>query len=252
MGLDDIFYAGYFITSILSFIPTWVATVLLLHHYVGRMGRARYWIVVSIPLVYFLSAFQPFVLTLLTPLRLSDPVSFGIVYTLFFTATKPVGGIMFGIAFWSAAGSITRHAVKDYMKFSAYGMMLLFTSNQIVGVILAHYPPFGLVGISFLGIASYLVLVGIYSSAISFAEDKNLRKSLYRNVEQETAMLKNIGTSQMEIEIQKKVTKITKNLSEEARGIMESTGVEPSLEEDTIREYLKLALEETKRLRTNK
>lgn len=187
-------------------------------------------------MVYFLSAFQPFILTLLTQLRVSDPVSFGIVYTLFFTATKPVGGIMFGTAFWGCC-RIDFSSCSERLN----EVLSLWASNQVVGMILAHYPPLGIVGISFLGIASYLVLVGIYSSAISFAEDKNLHRSLYRSVEQETEMLKKIGTSQMEIEIQKKVTKITKNLSEEARSNMESTGVEPSLEEDNIRENLKLA-----------
>jgi hypothetical protein len=102
-----------------------------MHHYSGRLGRTKYWIVVSIPLVYC----QVFFLTLLTPFRLSDPISFGIVYTLFFSATKHVGGILFGIAFWTMAKSITRHVVKDSMIFSAYGMMLLFTSNQIIGLI---------------------------------------------------------------------------------------------------------------------
>jgi hypothetical protein len=60
LGVDEIFQSGYLITSILSFILTWVATVVLLHHYSGRLGRTKYWIVVSIPLVYFLSEFQVF------------------------------------------------------------------------------------------------------------------------------------------------------------------------------------------------
>ena len=43
----------YVITSVMSFLLTWVATVLLLRHYSRKLGRIKYWIVVSIPLVLF-------------------------------------------------------------------------------------------------------------------------------------------------------------------------------------------------------
>ena len=125
-----VFNSGYAITSVMSFILTWIATVLLLHSYSKRLGRAKYWILVSIPLVYFLSQFQPLFLNVLTPYRLSEPILFGVVYTLFLSATVPVGGILFGIAFWSVARNMSRNIVKQYMMISAYGMMLLFSSNQ--------------------------------------------------------------------------------------------------------------------------
>ena len=83
--------------------------------------------------------------------------------------------------------------------------MLLFSSNQITGLILAPYPPFGLATLSFLGLASYLVLVGIYSSAISVAQDVKLRRFIRNTLAEQTALLDNIGTSQMEQEIQERV-----------------------------------------------
>jgi hypothetical protein len=245
-GILETFHSGYLITSALSFILTWIATVLMLRHYSRKLGMIKYWIIVGIPLVYFLGQFQTSFLDLLTPFRTSDPVTFGIVYTLFFTATKPVGGILFGIAFWSVARNITRHVLRDYMMISAYGMMLLFASNQTTGLILVHYPPFGLVTISFLGVASYLILIGIYSSAISLTQDMNLRQSLRKTVEKESELLQKIGTSEMELEIQKRVMKITKDLSNETRDMTEKTGIEASLEEDEVKEYIKVALEEIK------
>lgn len=54
----DIFNAGYVITSVISFILTWIATVLLLHSYSRKLGRVKCWILVGVPLVYFLSQFQ--------------------------------------------------------------------------------------------------------------------------------------------------------------------------------------------------
>ena len=128
--LFDIFNVGYVITSVISFVLTWIATVLLLHSYSRRLGRARYWILVCIPLVFFLSQFQLLFVDVFTSFRISQPILFGVVYTLFFDATTPVGGVLFGIAFWSVARNIGRNAVKRYMMISAYGMMLLFSSNQ--------------------------------------------------------------------------------------------------------------------------
>jgi hypothetical protein len=60
------------------------------------------------------------------------------------------------------------------------------------------YPPFGLPTISFIGLASYLVLAGIYSSAISAAEDSKLRQSIRNFALKETKLLDSIGMAQME------------------------------------------------------
>ena len=250
-SIDNVLHFGYVITSILSFIFMWLATVVLLYHHSTKLGRIKYWIIVTIPLVYFLSEFQSYFLDLLTQFRLSDPISFGIVYTLFFSATRPIGGLLFGVAFWSVARRIRGHAVKDYMTISAYGVILLFSSNQITSLILAHYPPFGLASISFLGLGSYLLLVGIYSSAISVANDINLRRSMRQTMERESVLLDKIATSQMEREIQNRITSIAKHFSDETKYVYEKTGVESSMQEDEIKEYLKLTLQEIKNSKRN-
>ena len=240
----DIFNSGYVVTSVMSFILTWVATVLLLHNYSRKLGRAKYWILVSIPLVYFLSQFQPLFLNVFEPLRLSEPILFGIVYTLFFSATVPAGAILFGIAFWSVARNMSRNIVKQYMMISAYGMMLLFSSNQASGLALTPYPPFGLTTISFFGLASYLLLIGIYSSAISVAEDSNLRRSIRRFAMKESRLLDSIGMAQMEDEIQKKVITFTKRNQDR---MAEETGIQSSLTEEDMKEYLEQVIREVKK-----
>ncbi len=240
----DIFNSGYVVTSVMSFILTWVATVLLLHNYSRKLGRAKYWILVSIPLVYFLSQFQPLFLNVFEPLRLSEPILFGIVYTLFFSATVPAGAILFGIAFWSVARNMSRNIVKQYMMISAYGMMLLFSSNQAAGLVLIPYPPFGLVTVSFFGLAPYLLLIGIYSSAISVAEDSNLRRSIRRFAMKESRLLDSIGMAQMEDEIQKKVITFTKRNQDR---MAEETGIQSSLTEEDMKEYLEQVIREVKK-----
>ncbi|MFL6367789.1 MAG: hypothetical protein ACJ72T_04475 [Nitrososphaeraceae archaeon] len=55
-----------------------------------------------------------------------------------------------------------------------------------------------------------MLLVGIYSSAISVAEDSKLRKTILKLAVKETKFLHSIGTAQMEYEIQRKVLKLIK------------------------------------------
>ena len=48
----------------------------------------------------------------------------------------------------------------------------------------------------------------------------------------------------METEIQNRITDIAKHFSAETKYIFEKTGVEPSMQEDEIKEYLKMTLQE--------
>ena len=159
---------GYIASSIVSFSVSWVATALLLRHYSKKLGVIKYWCFVSIPLVYFLIQFQPLFLNLFLTFSQSEPIAFSILYTLIFTMSKAIGGVLFGIAFWIITGRLPRTMIiRRYMIMSAFGFVLLFVSNQGIVLVSSTYPPFGLPTISFIGLASYLVLAGIYSSAIS-------------------------------------------------------------------------------------
>jgi hypothetical protein len=239
---------AYFITSVLSFISTWFATVLLLHHYSTKIGKIKFWIIVSIPLVYFLSQFQTVLIALFAPLRISDPILFGVTYTLAFSATKPVGGILFGVAFWIVSKGLSHRQVKDYMIISGYGLLLLFTANQHQVLQLNPYPPFGLPTISYIGLASYFILIGVYSSALSVVNDVELRRSIRKSVEENSDLLGNIGEAQFEDQLQKTVIKKTRDLSDK---IMEETGIASSLEEHDIHDYVLMAINEAKRTRSS-
>ena len=131
------------------------------------------------------------------------------------------------------------------MTISAYGFILLFISNQAIVLVTAPYPPFGLATISFMGLSSYLILVGIYSSAISVAQDLELRK-LIRKIcyTTESKLLDSIVSAEMEREIQNRVMKI---VNEQSFKMKEETGVQSSLNEEDIKEYLEKVLSETKR-----
>jgi hypothetical protein len=132
------------------------------------------------------------------------------------------------------------------MMISAYGMVLLFSSNQVSGLVLAPYPPFGLTTVSFFGLASFLIFIGIYSSAISVAEDSSLRQTIRSVAMKESRLLDSIGTAQMEQEIQAKVITLTRRNQDK---MTEESGIESSLTEEDMKEYLKQVIVEVKKHR---
>jgi len=235
----------YIISSIVSFMMIWGATAILLQHYSKRFGKVKYWIILSIPLTYFLSQFVILFLRPLDFLFRTDPVSFSIFLTLAFTLTKPIGGILFGIGLWTVTKNINpSNVVRNYMIISAYGFVILFTSIQSIVISSAFYPPFGLASVSFMGLASYLVVVGIYYSAISFAHDVTLRQSIRESAIKESKLLDSIGTAHMEQEIQERVISFTKRNQER---IAEESGIQSSLTEEDMRQYLRQVIEEVKK-----
>ncbi len=241
-SVTDLINNGYVISSIASFMLWWIATVTVLRHYSEKSRTKIRWIILSIPLIYFLIQFQPLFVNLFSSFLLSEPILFSTLYTLTFTLSKVVGGILFGIAFWSIARKLSgKNVIRDYMIVSAYGLVLVFVCNQAAVLVSAAYPPFGVASASFMGLASYLVLVGIYSSAISVAEDSNLRRSIRSLTTEESRLLDSIASAHMEQEIQKRVLTLTKQNQDR---LTEETGIQSSLTEDDMKSYLQEVIKE--------
>lgn len=120
----------------------WIATSLLMRHHSNRLGTIKYWIIVGVPLGYFLAQFAPSFLNLFYEFRSSDPVTFEIIHNFIFGLSKTVGGgILFGISFWMIARRLGQIQVREYMVISAYGLILLFVSNQAIFLVNYNYPP---------------------------------------------------------------------------------------------------------------
>jgi hypothetical protein len=177
---------------------------------------------------------------------MTNPVLFGIIYTLLFSAAKPIGGILAGVAFWTIAKSVNQAYIKYYMMLSACGIMLLFSSNIGGRLVAPSFPPTELVVISFMVLSSYYLLIGIYHSAISVAQDTQLRRYVEqskKSVEKQLGFLGSIGSSEMEQEIQKRVETVTKNFVDKME---RDTGIPPSLDENEIKDYIQMVIREKK------
>lgn len=233
---------AYVITTIASFIITWCATTIgLLRNYTHRTGKFTYWLLLILPLAYFVSQFLVFSLGLLGPVLILNPIFYGILFTILFTLTKPIGGMIFGIGFWMIAKNIRKdNVMRSYLIISGYGFLLLFASNQAIVLTFTYYPPFGLVTISFVGLSAYLVLLGIYSSAISMSKDANLRREIRRLAIKESKLLDSIGSAQIEDEVRKRVLHIARlNKSD-----LEEASVPSALDEEDVNQYLGDVLKE--------
>jgi hypothetical protein len=104
--------------------------------------------------------------------------------------------------------------------------------------------PFGLITTLFVGLSSYLILIGVYSSAISVSEDIKIRQTIRKFALKESKLLDSIGISHMEDELQRRVIKIAK---EQHEVLTQRTGVESSLDEAEAKEYLYKVIQGLKR-----
>ena len=93
-------------------------------------------------------------------------------------------------------------------------------------------------------LASYLFTVGLYSSAIAVSQDSSLRTSIRASL---LELVDNIGTAQMEQEIEKRVLKVAR---EQQDVLTEQSGIESSLTEEDMKQYLEQVIEEVKNERT--
>ena len=235
-----------FVTShIASFLLLWGSTAMLLHTYSKKLGKVKLWTIIAIPVASFLSIFviiTPFVMSISNDSH-DSIFEIIVVDALGYTLPALVSGILFGLPFWIIARSLNHNsALQDYMFIAGSGFALFevaITSN----VILAPYPPLGLASVSFVGISSYLMLLGIYSSAISMSGDVKLRQAIRKSAVDESKLLVGVGSAQMEQKIEKKVIELAKG---QAASMIDQTGVQLSLTEHDMKQYLSSVLKEIK------
>ena len=229
----------YHYSNIVSFLLKWIATVLLLYHYSKKMGRAKYWILISLPLVYFAG-------TYLDDFNVYQPrtETEELYWDLYTSLNSTAGGILFYIAFVVVSRPFHRNlAIKDYMVMSGLGFLLFFSAGQST-LTNTLYPPFGLATMSLYGLSTYMILLGLYSSAVSVSQDNRLRGSIKRIARKNSNLLGSIGTAQMEKEIQKTVNSMKIIVEEQEKEMEEQTGIEANLEEDEMKKYLEEVMQE--------
>jgi hypothetical protein len=164
----------------------------------------------SIPLSYYLFPFHGYFGDVFFPLLVEAPVAFTVIYILIFSATKQVGAVFFGLTFWSASSLVYNERLSKSLLISSIGMAILFSSIELAPLQYRVYPPFGLVTEAYIPIGAFLLFVSIFTSAIQISRDAELRREFYKSAAGQLELLKNIGVSQMERELEEKVKAMQK------------------------------------------
>jgi hypothetical protein len=199
--------------SLLSFVLVWIATVALLRQYRNKIGRTRFWVIITIPLVYFLLPFETFFANFSEGMLSGSPVIFTVIYILLFSATKQVGAILFSIVFLTAATKIKQPKLQNSLKIAAIGIAVVFSSTEINSLLYAAYPPYGVLTIMLMPLGSYFLFMGLFASARLVSQDKKLRKEFFQSAEKQLSLLQTIGKVQMEKELEKSLKSILKRSS---------------------------------------
>jgi hypothetical protein len=195
-----IFHYVYQYSDLISFIFIWGASALLLLHYRKRIGLIKFWIIISLPLVYYLGSIVE-VVGLYEPQSDTEFYFFYLYISLYSIA----GGLMFGITFIAIARKIDNPRIKGYMTLTAFGFILLYISSPMT-LVATPYPPFGIASLSFSGLSCYLLLIGLYSTAVTLSRHAQLRKSIRSSInEQHSRLMDGIGMSELQREIDKRI-----------------------------------------------
>jgi len=227
----------YQIAGIVSYVLTWIGTVMLLKPYVEKIGKVRFWTMMGAPMIYYLIEFPLFSLGVFTPSEDSNAMT----NILIFSLSAIIAGILFGVAFLSIARTLkSGTAARNYMIIAAYGFVLFYIAGS-AWTSQAAYPPYGLISVSFIGLSCYLIYNGLYYSAVSISQDITLRQSIKKSVIEQSKLLHSIGTAEMENEIQKQLLIVTRKISE---SMTDKTGIEPSMDENDLKAYMQIVIKE--------
>jgi hypothetical protein len=231
--------------SAVSFLLFWASTLVLLSHYGKRIGNIRFWPIMSVPVISFVMQYA--VVVPIMASLVGNP-NVDVVYITIFGNVLPAvtAGILYGVPFWTTSRALKDGGnvmIRKYLVIAAWGAVLLQLTTS-GAVYTAPYPPFGFVTLLFGPVACYLVLFGIYSSAISISGDSKLRQSIRKyTIEESSKLVGDIGSATMKQALEKRVLEIAKNLGD---SIVEQSGVHPSVTDEDVKDYMEQVMSEIK------
>ena len=224
-----------------------VAVAYFLRYFKDQIGRAKFWTIIILPPVLFLTGiFGPQLLTTATQMVYMEPRF--LLFRIMGTAGWVVADFVIAFAYILVAKTLgrqittSRSKIINYLIIAAFSTILISptTNNWITN---NSYPPFGAIQRAFLVLASFLFSLGIYSVALSVAQDAELRQ-LARKYVKEYALLDTLGSAQDNAEIMRKLVKL---IHQHADAMEKETGVESSMLDDgEARRYLDLVIMETR------
>jgi hypothetical protein len=247
----DLFQAGsiqrilsdtYKFAATANFVMLLAGSAVMLRHYSARIGRIKFWIMVLVPSIYYISI-------LLDALGIYVPESEAELFNYYIYASLNgiIGGVLLGLLFWSISRTMKPNkAVMNYLLLCSYGLVLL--SIATVGqVSVAAFPPFGIAAFSMLSLSSYMIILGFYSAATSISQDVRLRQYIRELCRADSGFLSTIGEAQLEKKVQAEASDLESVVKEERLELEKKSGIRSSVQEQDIKQYLLEVLQEVER-----
>ena len=225
----NLFETSYSTSYAASFISIWSLTFVLLYNYLESNYKKIFLLVFCVPLLYFLLKFTPFGLNLLTSIIMLDPYLYGTIYTILFSGTGPLTGILFFIPLRIFASKIKNDEVKRFSIIMSFGILIFFTSNQEPPLQERMFPPFGIIAAGFTGFAMYLFYFGMYSNVI-FLSKFGLFKNFILTKLENDKFFRSMARSQLEQELKPTIDKFVTKFKIEENSELDKKEVEDLVE----------------------
>jgi signal transduction histidine kinase len=211
----------------------WFSVVSLLYYYYAkRIGIIKFWILTSIPLILFLIGSG-----LIFSVPSNSPYKF--FMRIVFRAGNIGNSILFGFIIYNVIRKIQIDKIKDYLTIAAMDIVmfdLAFSTS-------AFQPTYGIAAHSLVLLCACFISIGWYSLAISISQDTKLRNLIRNSAIEESKFLISIGSAEMKQEVQRR----TLNAAREQQQILtKQTGIQSSLTENDMEQYLSNVLKEIK------
>jgi hypothetical protein len=224
-----------------------VAVAFFLRYFKDRVGRAIFWTIIILPPVLFLTGiFAPqLIKSTASEFVYMDPRF--LMFRVIGTAGWVLADFVIAYAYILVAKNLgrqftsSRNMIINYLIIAAFSTILVSptTNNWITN---NSYPPFGAIQRAFLVLGSFLFSIGIYSVAMSVAQDAELH-NLARKYAKEYALLGTLGNAQAKAEVMQKLVKV---IHLHANAMEKESSVESSmLDDNEVRHYLDLVVRET-------
>src|ERR687887_58007 len=219
----------------IAFVFRWLASTTLLRSFYQRIRKLplSLWIILSLPLVLYLVGKMPGFFSGESLLGVDEAYRF--YFRLLFRIGTVGGNILFGLAFFVVARSVKSLKLRDYLIIAGIG-------DTIVGNALstsALQQTYGVGAHSLVLLSSYMFSMGLYLSAISVSQDSSLRKLIRTSA---TNLIYNIGSAQMEQEIESRVRKVIQNQQKEME--QQTGGLSYEVSEYDMKEYVQQVIQE--------
>ena len=216
--------------------------------YIRKIGRVKYFVILSFPIVYFSLQYSPILLSVtgsLSYLLMVNGPLFPYLYNFVLNTAQVGAGVLFGISFFIISRSFSNPSLKFYLVMCGVGLMIIFSTSVSTSLIASPYPAWSIASISFALPASFLITLGLDYASFRVAGDIEIRKYLAK-MKNEFDLLSALGSTEASSSIESKVQNVSKEIY---KSLETETLFAAPPSPDDIKKYVKDVLVEIKKSR---